>query len=301
MPRAPFAFLLTVLVASSAVLRPSSGVEQAVADHPDFSGLWSRTTFGFEPSEMGSGPIRNLMRQPDGSEDRSRTVGDFNNPILTPYASAVVKRDGEIARSGLDYATPNNQCRPMASPYILRVQGMEMLQQPDRVTIIYVQDHQFRTVRLNQRHPAHVVASWHGDFVGHYEGGTLVVDTIGVKVGPASMLDTYGTPYSEALHVVERYRLVNYAEAKRAQERGIKEYGPPVTAQAVTIDPDYRGMGLQVRFTVDDPKSFTSAWSAAATYLRARDGWVENVCAENIHEYYAAHDADVPQAMTADF
>ena len=293
--------LLFIAFAALVPFRPSSVWAQGAPAGFDFSGLWSRATFGFEPPDAGPGPIRNLMRQPDGREDRNRTVGDFANPILTPAAAAIVKRDGEIARSGADYPTPNNQCRPMASPYILRVQGIEILQQPDRVTIIYAQDHQFRTIRLNQRHPTHVIPSWHGDSVGHYEGDVLVVDTIGVKVGPASMLDTYGTPFSDALHLVERYRLIGYANAKLAQEKGLKEYGPPVTEQAVSIDPDYRGRGLQVAFTVEDRESFTAPWSAAATYLRSRDQWVENVCAENIHEYYAPHDVEVPQAAIADF
>jgi hypothetical protein len=291
---------VALLLAALAMLGGSA--DAALAQQvPDFSGLWSRATFGFEPPISGVGPIRNLMRQPDGTEDRNRTVGDFHDPILKPAAAAIVQRDGEIAQSGADYPTPNNRCLPMASPYILRVQGVEMLQQHDQVTILYAQDHQFRTVRLNQPHLARINPSWHGDSIGHYEGDALVVDTIGVKVGPAAMLDTYGTPFSAALHIVERYRLIDYEEAKRALERGLKEYGPPVTEQAVTVDRNYRGKGLQVQFTVEDRNLLTTPWSATVTYLRSRDAWVENVCAENIHEYYASRDVDVPRSATPDF
>lgn len=241
------------------------------------------------------------MRQPNGTEDRNHTVGDFRNPILKPGAAAVVRRSGEIALSGADYPTPNNQCRPMVSPYILRVQGLEILQEPDRVTLIYAQDHQFRTVRLKQGHPANLTPSWFGDSIGHYEGDTLVVDTIGAKAGPATMVDTYGTPFSAALHVVERYRLIDHELALKAQESGLKEYGPPVTEQAISIDPNDHGRGLQVSFSVEDRNVFTTVWSANATYLRAGTGWVENVCAENVHEYYAGRDADVPRAERPDF
>ena len=298
--RRSFRFDVAGLLVASTMLSSSPGSAQA-PKIPDFSGLWSRATFGFEPPMTGVGPVRNLMRQPDGTEDRNRTVGDFHNPLLKPEAAAIVQRDGEIARSGADYPTPNNQCRPMASPYILRVQGVEVLQQRDQVTILYAQDHQFRTVRLNQPHPTRTIPSWHGDSIGHYEGDTLVVDTVGVKLGPAAMVDTYGTPFSAALHVVERYRLIGYQEAKHAQERGVREYGRPVTEQAVTIDRSYRGKGLQVQFTVDDRNLLTTPWSATATYLRSHDEWVENVCAENIHEYYAARDTEVPQAFRPDF
>ena len=77
-------------------------------------------------------------------------------------------------------------------------------------------------VRLNQPHPANVTPSWYGDSVGHYEGDTLVIDTVGIKIGPFSMVDMYGTPYSEALHVVERYQLLDYEAAKDGLERDAK-------------------------------------------------------------------------------
>ena len=66
---------------------------------------------------------------------------------------------------------------------------------------------------MNQPHPAHVTPSWYGDSVGHYEGDTLVIDTVGIKVGPFAMVDMYGTPHTEALHVVERYRLLDMIRA----------------------------------------------------------------------------------------
>ena len=71
--------------------------------------------------------------------------------------------------------------------------------------MLYLHDHEVRQVRLNQPHPVNVTPSWYGDSVGHYEGGALVIDTVGVKRGHYPMLDMYGTPFSDALHVVERY------------------------------------------------------------------------------------------------
>jgi hypothetical protein len=268
---------------------------------PDFSGFWSRETFGIEPPESGPGPIRNIMRRADGTADARRVMGDYKNPILKPNAAAVIRKRGEISLSGADYPTPSNQCWPMVAPYIFRVQGMEVLQQNDKVTLIYMQDHQFREIRLNSNHPAVVIPSWHGDSVGHYEGGTLVVDTVGVKAGPVAMLDMYGTPFTEALHVIERYRLLSYADAKRSQDRGLKEFGPPATEQGAVIDRNYRGPGIQVEFSVDDPNVFVRPWLGIATYMHAAGEWVENVCAENIHEYYSPHDTQVPQATRPDF
>ena len=76
--------------------------------------------------------------------------------------------------------------------------------------------------------------SWYGDSVGHYEGDTLVIDTVGMKVGKYSMVDWYGTPHSEALHVVERYRMLDYAAAKEGFERDAKEHNVPAGCRSRT-------------------------------------------------------------------
>ena len=51
------------------------------------------------------------------------------------------------------------------------------------------------------------------------------------------MVDWYGTPYTHALHVVERYRLLDYEAAKAGEERGAKDNIPfPVTDQGLVRD-----------------------------------------------------------------
>ena len=112
----------------------------------------------------------------------------------------------------MTYPTPANQCWPQPVPYILWTIGIQMLQEPDKITILYSNpDHEVRQVRMNRSHPAKVTPSWYGDSVGHYEGDTLVIDTVGIKnLRPSAMADVYGTPATtEALYVVERYRLVD--------------------------------------------------------------------------------------------
>jgi hypothetical protein len=128
-----------------------------------------------------------------------------------------------------------------------------------------------------------------------------VIDTIGVKVGPVSIVDQAGTPHSEALHVIERYRLISYEETKAALERNVANNGAPTTNQAAAADPNYKGKGLQVSFTVADPNVFTTPWSGRATYSKADDLWTENVCAENTFEYYNNRDTAVPKADRPDF
>jgi hypothetical protein len=124
-----------------------------------------------------------------------------------------------------------------------------------------------------------------------------VIDTVGTKTDrPFAMLDLYGTPFTEKLHVVERYRLLSYQEAKEGLERDAKEnFRPPVD-----IDRNYRGKSLQVQFTVEDEGAFTTPWTATITYRRGSGRWQEIICAENKHEYYNKKDSDVPTADQPD-
>jgi hypothetical protein len=302
---------LTILAAMAAApacaqVRDSSpaSAEGNALHVPNMSGIWAHLTWpDFEPPLSGPGPVTNRTRR-NGRSDIYALVGDYTNPILKPHAAEAVKKQGEIALDGVPAPTPSNQCWPGGVPYVFWNIGMQMIQQPDRVTFLYSNDHEVRQVRLNQPHPAHVTPSWYGDSVGHYEGDTLVIDTVGVKVGPFAMVDMYGTPHTEALHVVERYRLLDYEDAKEAEERGQKElFRIPVAADpGFTRNPDDRGKGLQLDFTVEDDGVFTKPWSAAISYRRPLGGWPEMSCAENpARGYVPGFDCAMPRAENPDF
>jgi len=270
---------------------------------PDLGGNWARMTFGLEPPTSGPGPLINLVRTREGRHDGTQIVGDHNNPILLPSAAAEVRRQGEISKTGNAFRDPANQCAPQGPPWVLRQQQIQMIQARDQVTIIYMLDHHVRRIRLNSSHPASVTPSWSGDSIGHYEGDTLVVDTVGMKVGPVTMSDQFGSPQSEAMHVIERYRVIDYTAAKAAFDANEKDYGRVDTANGngVFIDFDYRGKGLQLEFTVQDPKVFAMPWGAKVTYLRAGSIWQEQICAENTREYYDDAETKIPASEHPDF
>ena len=69
------------------------------------------------------------------------------------------------------------------------------------------EDNQFRRVYMDVPHSANPKPSWYGELVGHYEGDTLVIDTIGLN--DKTVVDIYRTPHTEKLHVVERWRMVD--------------------------------------------------------------------------------------------
>jgi hypothetical protein len=173
---------------------------------------------------------------------------------------------------------------------------MQLLQQPDNITILYDYDHQVRHVRMRQSHSARVTPSWYGDSIGHYEGDTLVIDTVGFKVGPFSMVDRFGTPHTPALHVVERYRLIDYEAAKEGMGRDAKENQVALG----TRDTNKQGKYLQLRFTVEDEGAFTMPWTATITYGRPLIEWPEHVCAENT-QWFPGNEAALPRADKPDF
>jgi hypothetical protein len=314
-------FLLLVILAASAAtpvlgqavtpaVAPASSAARSAASIPDFSGIWAHPSApGFEPPASGPGPVTNRLRMSVGSQkdvsNVNQLVGDYTNPILKPQAAEVVKKHGEIELSG-GAPSPRNQCWPEPLPFILTNTGMQMLQQPHQITILYDGDHEVRYVRMNKPHPAQVTSSWSGDSVGHYEGDTLVIDTVGIKADrPVAMVDWFGTPYTEALHVVERYRLLDYEAAKEGLERDARE-NFQIPGEPLQSDPNYRGKHLQLQFTVEDEGVFTTPWSATITYRRGLNWrgsaeWSEVVCAENTHEYYNKTDTPVPTAEKADF
>jgi hypothetical protein len=317
---------LIIATSAAAVLLTSTAFSQQLVRRtgavPDFSGTWAHPYLpGFEPLPSGPSPVVSKFRQRQVFDTDGRPIapgtsaplvfnnhqqaGDYTNSNLRPWAAEIVKRFGETESRGVASPTPTNQCWPEPVPYIFWNLGMQMLQQPHMVTIIYVADNQVRRVRMNDAHPTEVTPTWYGDSVGHYEGDTLVIDTIGVKSDrPFAMIDMFGTPYTQVLHVIERYRLLDHEATKEALRRAETENFrlPASNDSGLVIDTDYRGMGLQLEFTVEDENAFTTPWSATITYRRTlATGWPEFICAENLHATYMTKDTPVPRADKPDF
>jgi hypothetical protein len=299
--RAKRDFLLvgTLLAAGLAGMAATQGAGPAASEEvPDLSGIWWHPSLpGFEPPASGPGPVTNRSRR-NGVSNYDQLVGDYTNPILKPETAEVVKKFGELSLKGITFPSPANQCWPEPVPYIYKNFALVIFQQSDRLTMIYDQDHEVRHVRMNAPHPEKLAPSWYGDSIGHYDGDTLVIDTVATKTDrPFAMIDLYGTPYTKTLHVVERYRLLDYAAAKEGLDRDAKENQRP----PVGIDRSYRGRHLQLTFTVEDPGVFTMPWTATITYGRGSNEWPETVCAENTHEYYNNKNSEVPTAAKPDF
>lgn len=265
---------------------------------------WGKNAFNFEGLPSGPQPLRNLSRLPNGKANAARLVGDYRNPILTPEAAAVVKQKGELAIAGVGFRNSQDQCRPVAPPFTFAMQlTFQMLQKTDGdITIVYGQNNGVRHIRMNDTHPVKRLPSSMGNSVGHWDGDTLVVDTVGVKVDPFTSVDRFGTPQSDQMHVIERYRLIDGASAKTAIDKYETSEGTVGGGNRIAgYNPDTSFDGLQLDVTMEDPKVFTSPLTARVTYRRVTTEWQEDVCADNPMEHYKDEWVGLPKAEQPDF
>jgi hypothetical protein len=195
-------------------------------------------------------------------------VADLSNPNLMPWVKARMKVENDKVLAGKYAFTPRSSCNMSGVPTFAQLGGaipLYFVQTPKEVWLLFMGDHQIRRVYMNVPHTKNPKPSWYGESVGHYEGDTLVIDTIGQN--DKTYVDNYRTPHTDKLHVVERWKLTN------------------------------GGQNMEVRVTVDDPGAFYKPWSGMRRYRRVQEAMPEDVCAENNQHF----DFPIPVANKADF
>ena len=102
--------------------------------------------------------------------------------------------------------SPAYRCEPHG-PTRMMTSAEDIMIVQNEDTLIVVSEHindGYRIVYINGKHPDEMAyPEWNGNSVGHWEGDTLVVDTIGMKAD--TWLTTSGLQHSEKLHMVERF------------------------------------------------------------------------------------------------
>jgi hypothetical protein len=203
-----------------------------------------------------------IPRLADGHSDFSGLYNIPYNPNMAPGPREKEVPYTERGRQAyLNHDSkddPTSHCwfpgvpRIMQSPYPLRI-----VQTHEYLLLLFEYMTMHRIIPLDGRpHPANMEPSFMGDSVGHWDGDTLIVDTVSLKDAPWTWLDTAGHQHSDALHVTERFW---------------REPGKP---------------GVQYEFTVDDPKMYTKPWthSRPLTVLKTTPGLpdlLEYNCEEN--------------------
>ncbi len=241
---------------------------------------WIAQGAEFLAPPSGPGPVMNDPAHPRISNAVALTtgtqptfhIGDANSPILQPWAREEMRKRNAQILAGKPGYTRQVSCWPVGVPTFLLypVQPIYIVQGPKEVLMISQEDHMVRHVYMDQPHSTHVKPSWYGESVGHYEGDTLVVDTIGLN--DQTWVDNYRTPHTDRLRVIERFHMAD------------------------------GGKTLQVDIHVEDPGAFTTPWNAVQRYRRAEQGpIVESFCAENNANYFNYDVDPMPQSSKPDF
>jgi hypothetical protein len=133
-------------------------------------------------------------------------------PPLKPEYMKVLERRIRAKNAGHPEADASTQCLPHGMPRLMESPyPIEIVQTPGRITFLHEVAHNVRRIYLNRQHPAHLKPTFLGDSVGHWEGDTLVVDTIGMN--DRTFIDDEGSSHSTQEHTIERFRKVNGGEA----------------------------------------------------------------------------------------
>ena len=208
---------------------------RAVPEGDDLSGYW--VLHDYKPTFI---PARQRIPQ---------TIEGMTPP-LNPEAAKLYEQRLTDSDNGHPFLPPTSRCITNGMPLMMMADTgypFQIIQSPGQVTFLLELWRNYRVIHLNQEHHKDLDPGYMGDSVGHWEGNTLVVDTIGLN--DKTVLDMSGMPHSEDIHILERIRKV---DAKT----------------------------LEDMITIDDPKTFSKSWTTRMTY-GAVDGPLHEFLCEN--------------------
>lgn len=215
---------------------------------------------------QGPKPRRGLPPLPPGAAPPSTDPRDFEgiwladgNPTavggppgfetLPPYTPATAKRQEAVAdmiKKGAPPAEAAARCRPSTLFRIgFDIYPAEIVQSSDKVVILGEEGRIRWQIFLNRSHPKTVTPTFFGDSVGHWQGDTLVVDTVGLN-GKIGVLSTQA-------HVIAKIRKIN------------------------------GGRQLETQLIIEDPVNFTKPYEQTLTTSWRPDlQMLEYQCEENM-------------------
>jgi hypothetical protein len=205
---------------------PQGDTWESIAKLPDWSGIWEFT--------FGGGP-RGGGEPPSLTPEYAKRLADYR----------AAQQRGDIQDTPAANCVPNGMPSIMTQPYPL-----EILFTPGKVTIVIEAYSQWRQIFTDGRkHPDDPDLTFNGHSIGHWEGDTLVVDTVGFTTD--TTIGFSGIRHSDKMHIVERIRLS----------------GPDT---------------LEIETTITDAEALTKPATSKASYGRHRDWTIaEYVCQQN--------------------
>jgi hypothetical protein len=191
---------------------------------PDLSGVW-RSTSGRYLANLAAGGVQVPFQS---------------------WSAALYKE----RQAGKGKGNPADRCLPRGIPgaMLSRERPWKIVQTPGAIIILFDEQLQYRQIHTDGRgFPADAAPTWFGYSVGKWDGGALLVETIGFN--DDTWLDDGGHPHSEALRVTERFRRRNTGS-------------------------------MDIDITIDDPKAYTKPWTTTVRFERVPETELgEHICA----------------------
>jgi hypothetical protein len=213
------------------------------------------------PALIGAVPDAPPPRLPDGTPDFSGVwvgngpIGDISSGLLPGEELVLLPAAKTLMDSRMAADDPEALCLPTGvpriAPYPWRIVQAPSHGKATHLFFLFEGNiHSFRQIFMDGReHPDDLEATWYGHSVGHWEGETLVIETVGFN--DLFWFDFMGHPHSTQLKTVERYTRTKFGE-------------------------------LEVVTTVDDPGAYAKPFTVKYTHT-LRPGWelMEYICNEN--------------------
>ena len=220
---------------------PAQRFPRATSGKPNFEGIWqASTTAAADLQDHVAG-----LNMPAG-----RSVVNGGVIPYQPWAAAKKAENFQNRQT----ADPLNQCFIPGVPRVMYLDfPFQIFQTPDAIAMAFEWQLDYRLIHLDKTQHLEGADFWMGDSRGRWDGDTLVVDV--ANMNDKTWLDMAGDFHSDAIHVVERYRMTN---------------------------PDT----IQYEATIEDPKVFTKPWTISIALHRRtdRDRLFEYVCQAEAEE-----------------
>ena len=219
---------------------PYKATPRTADGKPDFSGVYHAP--GYEPgaprSKSGEGFAHNIARD----------MNPEDVPMLPWAKETFDKRFGDLSKDD-----PEGLCLPMGTPRV-NPYPWKVVQTDTLFVILYEGNvHSYRQVFLDGRpHAKDVKDTWWGDSIGHWEGDTLVVDSVGMN--DKAWIDADGHPRTKQAHFIEKFTRPEWGK-------------------------------VDIEITIDDPGAYSKPWKVTE-HAQLAPTWEisENICNENHDE-----------------
>jgi hypothetical protein len=237
--------LLAVLILSSQLVVAQTPAQPATPAAGEKKAVWPPS--GPVPKTADGKPDLSAAWAPNAIRQNVDLLGTGVEVPFQPWAEKLYKQH----KDNISKDDPEARCLPpgvprmSTTPYPFRI-----MQTPGLTLIVYEGGaHVWRQIFTDGRpHSADPNPSWLGESIGHWEGDTFVVDTIGLN--GKTWIDEAGIPTTDALHVIERFHRTDLGH-------------------------------MDIEHTVEDPKVYTKPWKFTTHPILLQGELMEYICQEN--------------------